>query len=717
MSASFHRLEKLLFGWPDELPKQLPTTDLAVDASCYLRRQDWTSSEAILLSGLALDPDDLELFWLLIFLRLSESRYLSIPDLLKSVEQYEQHQHVPFWYLKVQFRLTNRSNLDLDKLYPLIEKQTNSELLRQLSLIAIALRLCDFKKVEFLVTHFSGPNCLEFLRLKARFLEMVGNGKESLSIVSKALNRFPTHRGLARQTSIHAINAKDSKAVIPALRVGVSHHGEVPSFLTQIVQVKLMQRQPSLGRRAALVDSTWSSIDSHQINVANHVSTYEHCGNVEWFPWLLPSLRDPWFKEDFDIGLLTNLNLQYASIESPIASELATSFCNRLASLPLIAAQLAQAPQAQAATLPKKIAWVSGDIAYHPVSRFLHSFLRYAHTVGSQEHVIVCTEDHLEHSLASHFEALKGVDVLDLAPIPKQNRVPFVREHNIDIAVDLSGWTGGCFQPGFLARMAPLQINYLGYFASTGNPSTDYWLGDENLFPNPMSEWHTEKLHRLDRCFLAWEPSQIFPESQVDVTEAPKGGIRFGSFNHNRKLSDATLALWGQILESIPDSRLVLKANVQTDQGTQELLRRRMIRQGLDPQKVIWLPLADSSHDHLAQYANIDVALDCFPNGGCTTTCEALWMGVPVITLTGNTYVSRMSTAVLKGADLGEWCVNSKQEYLNMAIAQAQQLNVLRLDRDKWRNHIKNNPIGDAHSLMASLLSSFNYLYSSISSI
>ena len=128
-----------------------------------------------------------------------------------------------------------------------------------------------------------------------------------------------------------------------------------------------------------------------------------------------------------------------------------------------------------------------------------------------------------------------------------------------------------------------------------------------------------------------------------------------------------------------------------------------MVRQGLDPSSVIWLPRTKSPEDHLRQYGLVDVALDCFPNGGCTTTCEALWMGTPVVTLTGNSYVSRMSTAVLHGADLNSWCASSIDEYIQIAANQADNLHWLRNNRSFWRNKVIDNPLGDSVSLMTSI--------------
>ena len=166
----------------------------------------------------------------------------------------------------------------------------------------------------------------------------------------------------------------------------------------------------------------------------------------------------------------------------------------------------------------------------------------------------------------------------------------------------------------FLSRLAPVQVNYLGYFASIGLSSSDYWLGDRNLFPETVKEWHTEELYRLSRCFIAWQPVDPLPEANVDVVDAAslKGGVRFGSFNANRKMSDNLLATWAHLLSQIQDASLVLKASNKDDTRTMELLRRRMVRQGLDPERIIWLPRTNTPEDHLRQYASIDIALDTF---------------------------------------------------------------------------------------------------------
>jgi len=363
-----------------------------------------------------------------------------------------------------------------------------------------------------------------------------------------------------------------------------------------------------------------------------------------------------------------------------------------------------------------RIGWVSADICHHPVARFILSFFESAGNLSSSghQHILVNLCDHKAESYIERFQCCDGLQQLDATDRDPAAKLDAIRAAQLDVAIDLSGWTGGHFLRGFHARLAPLQVNYLGYFASTGLPSMDAWVGDRWLLPDPMCEWHSEVIHRLPRCFIAWQPSRQLDEASIAVAEAPTSpDIRFGCFNHNRKLSDQVLRLWGQLLGQIPGSTLVLKANASSDPYTQDLLVRRMRRAGLDPERVIWLPLAPTHSEHLRQYSQVDIALDSFPNGGCTTTCEALWMGVPVITLTGSHYVSRMSTAVLHGANLGHWCASTPQNYLQIAREQAEHLPDLRSSRENWRRQVIRTPLGDASDLMHHLQIAFSELYAS----
>ena len=135
-----------------------------------------------------------------------------------------------------------------------------------------------------------------------------------------------------------------------------------------------------------------------------------------------------------------------------------------------------------------------------------------------------------------------------------------------------------------------------------------------------------------------------------------------------------------------------------------------MIRNGIDPERIDWLALTKGPREHMQQYARIDIALDPIPNGGCTTTCEALWMGVPVITLCGSPYVSRMATAVLQGANLGEWVAHSEDQYLQLGIQAAQRVDAIRAGRQQLRGHLQASPLGDAADLGRQLWRCFEQL-------
>ena len=244
----------------------------------------------------------------------------------------------------------------------------------------------------------------------------------------------------------------------------------------------------------------------------------------------------------------------------------------------------------------------------------------------------------------------------------------------------------------------------------------DFWLVDQHIMPpEPNCEWHTEQLLRLPRPFLAWQPHPGLPEAAAAITQPAfdiSSGIRFGCFNHVRKISDEALRCWAHILRALPSAQLVLKAHSTEDSATAKLLQRRLERSGLPPEQVIWLPYTDTPDQHLQQYAQMDVALDSFPNTGCTTTCEALWMGVPVITLEGDHYVSRMAAAVLHGAGLPGWICSSTADYEELAMRQAEPQNLawLREHRGHWRKQLQQSPLGDARDLMRQLESSFSEL-------
>ena len=551
---------------------------------------------------------------------------------------------------------------------------------------------------------------LEASILAARCEKQEGNLLVALSGFMSLLERAPSCLQLWLYAVETALDAKHSDAILSLARQALDRFGETPRLLQHLTPIKTLQRQPGLARRSALLNQLWgTTLCLPSLRAGNQLNTYEHNGDAQWLEYLKPSvLRNPLSAQQE----YSNYMLQLASIESSLygnvnqryiaALRQAADF-QRCCNAGVVRSHLN--PPSQKSL---RIGWITGDMSPHPVSRFLLGFFHALNEgTSSHQHHLISVLDYGPQSCADWFENFESVELTDISSLPIQAKVSAVRDLDFDLAIDLSGWTSGHFLGGFLARVAPVQCSYLGFFASTGIQEIDYWLGDWSLFPANYDSWHTETLWRLDRPFLAWQPVDPLPEATAEVTSAPSGQIRFGSFNHNRKLSDKTLWLWGQILKSVPDSTLVLKANASSDLATQQLLRRRMQRVGLDPERITWIPLTSGHSEHLQQYQQVDIALDPLPNGGCTTSCEALWMGAPVITKAGSSYVSRMSTAVLSGCGLQDWVAPDEKSYVQLAVEQAANLSQLRSSRDRWRQQIQLSPLGDASDLMKHLERAF----------
>jgi protein O-GlcNAc transferase len=592
-------------------------------------------------------------------------------------------------------------------------------LLLKLCRIAYLLKSNDLVAAQHLLDVLAVPLPLEACLLQARLLSRQGNEQAALDLLRPLTVRAPRHLRLFRQLLNHMIDGKDSAHVLPCAKEALNRFGEHPELLYHVTTLNLYQRHPGLARRSALLQQASASVRHTLINLGNQLSTYEMNGQANWLDAVLPYV--------FNVALVhepqlqANLTMQYASIQSPRYPDHVQSLVNQLEAWPGYRQVYRNSRDllGQAKVLPAngrslRIAWVTGDCAYHPVSRFLFGFLSASQGQRGHQHEVVSLVDNGKESMASAFAFLNGVTVKDVSSLGTRQRLADLRDQHYDFAIDLSGWTGGNYLAGFHARIAPVQVNYLGYFASSGLPTMDYWLGDCALFPEGHAEWSTETLWRLTRPFLAWQPVDPLPEAAIAVAPPPAGAIRFGSFNHNRKLSDDTLQLWARVLAAVPDARLTLKAAAVGDADTQRLLRRRILRQGIDPERIDWLPLAKGPVEHMQQYARMDIALDPIPNGGCTTTCEALWMGVPTITMAGSHYVSRMSTAVLTGAGLNDWIAADANHYVQLAQRWAADVSSLRGQRSRWREQLQASPLGDAADLMRHLEAGFSAMHAQL---
>jgi len=268
-------------------------------------------------------------------------------------------------------------------------------------------------------------------------------------------------------------------------------------------------------------------------------------------------------------------------------------------------------------------------------------------------------------------ERLKSLATFrDLVPMTQAQIQQTFAADAPDILIDLSGWTNRA-QMSFLApRLAPLQGTYLGYANTTGLPSIDFRIVDALTDP-PSADYDaqaTERLIRLPRCFLAFTPSADWPSPRP--TSGPRtqdsGPFTFASFNNLTKLSPTTARLWRRILDAVPNSRLLLK----TPRVPKELLdhhRAALIAAGIPESRLTLHPYIYDLSEHIALYHQVDIALDPYPYHGTTTTCEALWMGVPVITLAGHNHRSRVGVSLLTTINHLELIAATEDDYVTKA--------------------------------------------------
>ena len=270
--------------------------------------------------------------------------------------------------------------------------------------------------------------------------------------------------------------------------------------------------------------------------------------------------------------------------------------------------------------------------------------------------------DAVTDQMQAHADRWRSVVTLSDAELARQ-----IRQDKIDILVDLSGHTHGNRLGCFVYRPAPVQITWLHALSSLGISAIDYIMLDEDILPATSPEPLIEQPLPMGHFCTGFEPITPYPDPEP---KAPGTPIVFGSFNNLWKLNDRVVALWAQILRELPEATLLVKARQLGDERVCQRLRARFSAFGVSPSRLN-LHGKVAFADHQAMFHQVDVALDTFPFGGGLTTCEALWMGLPVVTLDGKFIAERLCAAHLRAAGLGSWVARDQDEYVANAIAWA----------------------------------------------
>lgn len=314
-----------------------------------------------------------------------------------------------------------------------------------------------------------------------------------------------------------------------------------------------------------------------------------------------------------------------------------------------------------------RLGLMSSDLRRHSVAHFVEPLLAH-HDPSRLEIVVYANHDRADavtERLQCHVWAWRPVWRRDDEEVAQ-----LVRDDAIDVLVDLNGHTKGHRLMVFARRPAPLQLTWLGYPSTTGLSAIDFRLTDARADPPGLTEsWHSETLWRLPECFVCYQPPADAPELSI----APDAGapLRFGSFNNHAKISGAVVDAWSRLLATVPGSMLVLKLQGFEDASIRDHLIDRFRDAGVDPARLTLLSRTADAREHLLRYEQLDIALDTFPYAGTTTTCDALWMGVPVVTLAGAAHAARVGCSLLGAVGLDDLVARDVDDYVRIAAALA----------------------------------------------
>lgn len=357
-----------------------------------------------------------------------------------------------------------------------------------------------------------------------------------------------------------------------------------------------------------------------------------------------------------------------------------------------------------------RVGLVSGDLKSHPVGYFIESIL--GHLNREQFELVAYStknqEDELTARIKSHFSAWNLI-----ARLSDEKAARKIHEDGIDILIDLAGHTAFNRLPLFAWKPAPVQVSWLGYFASTGLPGMDYLLADPVSVPDSYRSAFTEEICYLPDTRLCFTPPTEGDRAAISRLPAEQNGyITFGCFQTLSKLGDNVLSVWSNIMKALPQARLRLQNKQMSCQKTREQLRNRLTQFGIAQERVSLLGHVSRS-EYLAAHAKVDFVLDTFPYPGGTTTCEALWMGVPTLTLAGETMLARQGASLLTAAGLIDWVANSADEYVAKAMAFSQELNYLSVLRKRLRRQVESSPLFDANRFARNLEAALRKMWDS----
>lgn len=343
-----------------------------------------------------------------------------------------------------------------------------------------------------------------------------------------------------------------------------------------------------------------------------------------------------------------------------------------------------------------RVGLVSGDLRAHPVGYFLQAVLtQLTNEHGTALEFVAYHNFQPEDELSANLKRLCSA-WHNVADWDDQRLAHQIHNDAVDILIDLAGHTTHNRVAMFAWRPAPVQLSWLGYFATTGLAEMDYLLADPHTVPPENEDQFTETVWRLPATRMCFTP----PSESVVVSALPaqaNAHVTFGCFNQVGKINDSVIATWSRILHRVPESRLFLKAQQLASETARLRLMRAFAAEGISDDRLIFEG-GSPRQQYLESYHRVDIGLDPFPYTGGTTTVESLWMGVPVLTLAGRSLISRQGLALMHNAGLPDWVASDVNDYVDRAVAFARNVSALESLRSRLRAQVLASPLFDAQA-------------------
>ena len=341
-----------------------------------------------------------------------------------------------------------------------------------------------------------------------------------------------------------------------------------------------------------------------------------------------------------------------------------------------------------------RVGFVSGDLSDHPVGCFVEGVFGALKSQFSDRLELIAYPSRTRDDFLSRRLQICCHEWHPVAGLSDKALAQKIQSDRIDILIDLSGHTAHNRLMMFAWKPAPVQATWLGYLATTGLTEMDYLIADEWTLPATGDEQFTEKIWRIPNSYLCFTP----PGQIIDVAALPalaNGYVTFGSFNNLSKMNDSVVALWARVLNAIPNSRLFLKSTQLSEISIRNRVIESFRAHGIDSNRLV-LRTFVPREQYLTPYNEVDIALDPSPYPGITTSVESLWMGVPVLTLAGKSFLSRQGVGLLMNAGLPEWVASDPDDYVSRAVSHASNLPRLATLRAGLRQQVLASPIFDA---------------------